>query len=84
MDSQNKRIYALSIEDIPEDTRASLRFKHEEKVMLRGAASKKGKFPLVFIDAGIRITTRFYIDNVLRPVVKESGQQMYSEQEWTF
>lgn len=42
LNSQNSRIYALAIEDIPEDMRTVQRFQNEKKLMVRCAISKKG------------------------------------------
>ena len=72
LNSQNVRICAMS------DCLAV------SKVMVWCGVSKKGKFPLVFIDSGIRINARYYTNNVLKPVVKEKGLRMYPDGDWTF
>ena len=84
LNSQNDRIYALSIEDVPEEKRTVMRFQNEGKIMVWGGVSKAGKFPLVFIESGVRINARYYIDHVLKPVVKEEGQRLYRDRVWTF
>lgn len=84
LNSQNVRLYSMSIEDIPEELRTVQRFQNEKKVMVWCGISKKGKFPMVFIESGIRINARYYIDNVLESVVKEEGARMYPDSNWTF
>ena len=84
LNSQNVRIYAMSIEDIPEEQRTVKRFKNEKKVMVWCGISKKGKFPMVFIESGIRIDHPYYIHNVLESVVKVEGERMFPEGDWVF
>ena len=60
------------------------RFQKENKVMVWCAISKNGKFPMVFVESGIRINANYYIENILEPVLKVHSQTMYSNQEWTF
>ena len=82
--SQNSRIYALSIEDIPEHMRTVQRFQNEKKLMVWCAISKKGKFPMVFVESGTRINASFYIQNILGPVLKVHSEKMYSNKDWVF
>ena len=84
LNSQNTRIYAFSVEDIPEEIRTVQRFQKEDKVMIWAGISKIGKFPLVFIESGVRINAHYYIENVLKPVVKVHGERMYPNRNWTF
>jgi hypothetical protein len=84
LNSQNTCIYSLSIEDIPEHLRTVQRFQSEDKVMVWCAVSKKGKFPLVFVESGVKINAQYYIANILDPILKEHSKVIYSEQHWTF
>lgn len=68
--SQNVRIYAASVEDIPEDMRTVERFQAEQKVMVWAAVSKKGKFPLVFVNPGAKINAAYYKRHILVNVVR--------------
>ena len=52
--------------------------------MIWAGISKIGKFPLVFIESGVRINAHYYIENVLKPVVKVHGEKMYPNRNWTF
>lgn len=81
---ENTRIYSLAIEDIPEHKRTVQRFQKESKVMVWGAISKKGKFPLFFVEKGVKINAKYYKEQVLEPFLKVHGNRMYSNQHWTF
>ena len=81
---QNTRIYSLAIEDIPEHKRTVQRFQKESKVMVWAAISKKGKFPLFFVEKGVKINAKYYKEQVLEPFLKVHGDRIYSGQEWTF
>lgn len=82
--SQNTRIYSLAIEDIPEHMRTVQRFQNTGKVMVWGAISKKGKFPLFFVEKGVKINAKYYKEQVLESFLKVHGDTMYSNQPWTF
>lgn len=82
--SQNVRIYAGHIEDIPEEMRTVIRFQAEKKVMVWAAVSKKGKFPLVFIEQGAKINAAYYKRLILEKVVKPHSQLMFNKEHWTF
>ena len=55
LNHQNTRIYSLALEDIPEHLRTVQRFQNSGTVMVWCAISKKGKFPMVFVDKGAKI-----------------------------
>jgi len=82
--SQNVRIYAASFEDIPEHMRTVQRFQAEKKIMVWCAVSKKGKFPMVFVEPGVKINAEYYKSNILENVVKPHGQLMFGDDNWTF
>jgi inhibitor of nuclear factor kappa-B kinase subunit alpha len=84
LNSQNTRVYSLSIEDIPEHLRTVQRYQNEGRVMVWAAISKKGKFPLFFVENGVRITKEYYTENILESHLKVHGQSIYSNQPWTF
>lgn len=81
---QNTRVYALTVEDIPEDIRTVQRFQSEDKVMIWGAISKKAKFPLFFVDRGIKIDQKFYKENILESHLKVHARSIYSNRRYTF
>ena len=43
-------MYALRVEDIPEDMRTIERFQNESNIMVWATVSKKDKFLLVFVE----------------------------------
>jgi inhibitor of nuclear factor kappa-B kinase subunit alpha len=82
--SQNVRIYAACIQDIPEEERTVQRFKHESKVMIWCGISKKAKFPMVFIEPGVKVNAKYYKTKILRDVVKVEGERIYKNGDWVF
>jgi inhibitor of nuclear factor kappa-B kinase subunit alpha len=72
---QNDRIYAAHLSDIPRDKLAVQRFQNVSRVMVWGCFSKNLKVPLLFIEPGVKINAKYYIDNVLKnhllPIVKK-------------
>jgi len=82
--SQNVRIYALRIEDVPPEMWLVERVQHPDKWMVFAAASKKGKFPLHFVEPGVSITAKYYTEEILKKVVIPEGKRIYGDDEWTF
>lgn len=82
--SQNNRVYGLSLEHIPEHLRTVRRFQHAKSVMIFGAISMKGKFPLVFVEQGVKINQASYERDILEPCVKAYGHTLFLDQPWTF
>ncbi|XP_055643520.1 uncharacterized protein LOC129779828 [Toxorhynchites rutilus septentrionalis] len=72
---QNDRIYAAHLSDFPRDKLAVQGFQNVSRVMVWGCFSKNLKVPLLFIEPGVKINTKYYIDNVLKnhllPIVKK-------------
>ena len=60
------------------------RFQGEKKVMVWAAVSKKGKFPLVFVEPGVKINAAYYKRHILVNVVRPQSQLMFNENNWTF
>jgi transposase len=81
---QNDRVYAAAFADIPEEMRTVQRFSHPSSIMIWGAVSKKAKFPLVFVEPGVKVNNIFYREQILEPVVKVQGQVIFKDQHWVF
>lgn len=82
--AQNTRVYAAKFEDIPEDKRTVSHFQKPGSVMIWAAVSTQGKFPLKFIEPGVKINSTFYRQEILQRVVKPWGQRIFKKQKWTF
>ena len=82
--NQNVRIYAVSFDDVPEHLRTVSRFQGEPSVMVWAGISKKGKFPLIFIEPGVKVNAEYYLDQVLKKVVKPYGDTIYKNGHWVF
>ena len=59
-------------------------FQGEKKVMVWAAVSKKGKFPVVFVEPGVKINAAYYKIHILENVVRLQSQLMFNEDNWTF
>ncbi len=77
-------MYALRVEDIPEEIRTAERFQADQKVMVWCGISTKGKFPMVFIESGTKVNADYYRKNILECIVKAYGQQLFKNRKWTF
>ena len=75
--SQNVRIYALRLEDIPEHLRTVQRFQYETKQMIWAGISKRGKLPLVFIEPGVKVNAKYYRQHLLEKVLKPDGDKLH-------
>jgi inhibitor of nuclear factor kappa-B kinase subunit alpha len=84
LNKQNDRIYAAAIEDIPEEIRTVQRFQSPSSFMVWAAVSAKGKFPLVFVERGVKVNKSYYQREILEKIVKPAGKRIFKNQQWTF
>jgi inhibitor of nuclear factor kappa-B kinase subunit alpha len=84
LNKQNDRIYAASIEDIPEEMRTVPRFQSPSSFMVWAAVSAQGKFPLVFVERGVKVNGNYYQREILQKIVKPAGKRIFKNQQWTF
>lgn len=82
--AQNDRIYAASLQDIPEDELHVYRSQSALSVMVWGAVSKRGKLPLVFIDKGVKINQKYYIEEVLMKSLLPNAKEIYNDDYFCF
>ena len=69
--SQNTRLYALAIENVPEEKRKVQRFQNESKIYVWCAISKKkGNIPMFFVEPGVKINAEYYIEHIIKLLVK--------------
>jgi len=84
LNAQNDRVYALSVEDIPQSARNVQHFQSSSNIMVWAAISSEGKFPIVFISSGTKVNKEYYREKILQKIVKPSGEQMFKNRRWTF
>lgn len=82
--TQNDRLWGVSISDIPKHKRNVPRYQNSSSVMVWGAISRKGKLPLVFIDKGVKINAKYYLEEVLQKRLIPAVQQMYGTEYYCF
>jgi transposase len=82
--AQNDRIYALAIEDIPEQLRTVQRFQKSNSVMVWAGVGHKGKLPLKFVDPGAKINARYYQEEILETTLKPNAASIYPDGQWVF
>jgi hypothetical protein len=71
LNSQNDKVCALSIEDVPPSIQGVQRFQSSKSI--RVAVSSRGKMPIAFISSGIKINKNYYLKEVLQKVLKPAG-----------
>jgi inhibitor of nuclear factor kappa-B kinase subunit alpha len=84
LNAQNDRVYAVRFESIPEKYRFVPRYQNKPAVMIFGAVSKKGKFPLHFVESNETVTAEYYETRILGPIVKDHGMAMFQGQRFVF
>ncbi|KAF2904752.1 hypothetical protein ILUMI_01422 [Ignelater luminosus] len=63
---QNDCLYATKIENIPHNKKNVCQFQNKTTVMVWGAVSFNGVLSLVFVEKGIKINGRYYMDEILQ------------------
>lgn len=84
LNAQNDRIYAVSVVDIPEDEKTVERFQNAARVMVWGAFSADRKFPLVFIEEGVKINASVYQQKILRQNLLPQSRILFHNDPWVF
>ena len=82
--SQNDRNWSVSIEDIPDDKRHVPRFQNAASVMVWGAICPRGKLPLIFIEKGVKINAKYYVEEVMEKNVLPNTKKLYGEDYYCF
>lgn len=84
LNAQNDRVYAVTIEDLPEDDLVVERFQNVPKVMVWGAVSAHHKFPLVFVESGVKINASVYKEEILRSKLLPHAERVFRNEPWVF
>jgi transposase len=82
--AKNNVVYAKGFEEIPEHLRSVQRFQNTSGIMIWGAVSQRGKLPLIFIDRGIKINSKYYQREVLQSTLLPEANRLYPDGKWTF
>lgn len=84
LNSQNDRIYGVNFQDLPDDRKYVKRFQKSSSVMVWGAVSKRGKFPLKFVDPGVKINVEYYKSEILEQTLSPILIKMYGDDYYVF
>jgi len=84
LNSQNDRVYAVSIADIPEDKKTIECFQNVPKLMVWGAILVGQKFPLVFVKEGVKINARIYVQEILHKNLLPQSEILFEGESWVF
>ncbi len=82
--AQNDRIYAMAIEDLPENLRTVQRFQKSSSVMVWAGVGYNGKIPLKFVDPGVKINAVYYQNEILQSTLMPNVGSLYPDGQWTF
>lgn len=82
--SQNDRVWSANIENIPEHKRHVPRFQNAVSVMVWAAISTRGKFPLIFIEKGVKINANYYVEEVLKKNVMPNAVKLFQDDYYCF
>lgn len=81
---QNDRAWSVSFSDIPNNKKYVPRYQNASSVMVWGAISLRGPLPLVFIDKGVKINAKYYLEEVLQRNLLPELQKMYGDDYYCF
>lgn len=81
---QNDRVYAAKLADAPRDKLAVERFQNVSRVMVWGAISLRGKLPLHFVDPGVKIDSKYYIEEVLKKQLLPNAEALFQDEYYCF
>ena len=81
---RNDRIIGRSIKDIACDQKTVHRTMKPVSVMVWVAVSKSWRSPLSFFDQGANINAKYYVDNILKPMLEYAKDHFDEDTLWTF
>ena len=84
LNKQNGCIYGACIRDITADKRTVERYQNTSAVMVWGAISAKGKFPLFFIDKCVKINKEYYLEHVFQGHLKPYVKKLFGNDNFCF
>ena len=79
---QNDRVWSVSLNDIHSSERFVERKQGSKSIMVWAAVSIEGKWPLLFIDKGVKINSQYYLDTVLRDHVLRYAPMLFGNKQW--
>lgn len=80
---QNDRVYAKSVKLIPKKHRYVKRSHHPGYLMVWVGISWSGNTQLHFVEKGVKVSAKNYMDNVLNPIIKPLNTSLFKNGSWT-
>lgn len=81
---QNDRILVGNMQDANDSGRIASRSGHPQSVMAFGGITSDGKTPLIFVDQGVKVNSRNYLNDILKKELLPWALSHFGNRQWTF
>lgn len=81
---QNDRIYLKERSVDYKKIARVIRGHHPQQIMVWTGVSGKGKTPLYFVDQGVKVRAKNYLEDILESIVKPLNISLFKNEKWTF
>jgi inhibitor of nuclear factor kappa-B kinase subunit alpha len=81
---QNDRILATGLSEMVENARHVTRTQKPASVMIWAGITAEGRTPLCFIDQGVKVDSKVYLEHVLQGVLQPWATNHFDETPWCF
>ncbi|PIC28734.1 hypothetical protein B9Z55_020552 [Caenorhabditis nigoni] len=82
--SQNYRVLATNIQQAADRGKTIHRASHPASIMVFGAVCYDGKCPLVFVEKGVQINQKYYVEEILEKHVLPWAQKHFGQKKYIF
>ena len=81
---RNDRIIGKNVKEIPYNQKTVYPTMKPASVMVCTTVSKTWRSPLIFIDQSTKINAKYYVENILEPMLKSAKDHFSNDTLWTF
>ena len=81
---RNDRIIGRNVKEIPYNQKTVYQTMKPASVMVWAAVSKTWRSLLIFIDQSAKINAKYYVENILEPMLKSAKDHFGDDTLWTF
>ena len=82
--AHSDRIFERNVKEIPHNRKTVYQTMKPASVMVWVAVSKTWRSLLIFIDQSAKINAKYYVENILEPMLKSSKNHFGHDTLWTF